>query len=72
MISGAPVKARVIDTVGAGDSFTAVFILGLTYGWPIALILERALEFAAKICEQRGATSSDRALYDKYLQHWEI
>jgi len=71
MISGAPVEASVIDTVGAGDSFSAVTILGLTQGWPLSLVLERALEFAAVICEQQGATSTDRALYEKYLSQWQ-
>ena len=70
MISGSPVAATIVDTVGAGDSFSAVMILGLTHGWPLAQTLERALEFAAAICEQRGATSMDRALYDRYMKKW--
>ena len=70
MISGAPVEANVVDTVGAGDSFSAVTILGLTQGWSLSLILERALEFAAAICEQQGATTTDRSLYQKYLSQW--
>lgn len=70
MISGSPVAANVVDTVGAGDSFSAVTILGLIQNWPLAVILERALEFAAKICEQRGATKIDQALYGRYLEKW--
>jgi len=70
MISGAPVAADVVDTVGAGDAFASVSILGLTHGWPLATILERALEFAATICERRGATTSDQALYDKFIKEW--
>lgn len=70
MISGSPVEANVVDTVGAGDSFSAVSILGLIQGWPLSLVLERALEFAATICEQQGATSMDRSLYEKFLQRW--
>ena len=72
MISGAPVEAQVVDTVGAGDSFTTVIILGLTYGWPMSLTLERALEFAARICEQRGATAMNKALYESYLKKWQV
>ena len=71
MISGAPVEANVVDTVGAGDSFTAVVMLGLTYGWSLSTTLERALEFAARICEQRGATAMNQALYDSYMKKWE-
>ena len=70
MISGAPVEAKVIDTVGAGDSFSAVMIMGLLRDWPLATVLERALEFAARICGQRGATSSDSSLYQKFLADW--
>jgi len=72
MISGAPVAANVVDTVGAGDAFASVTILGLTHGWSMAIVLERALEFAAAICEQRGATSMDQSLYDKYIKAWQI
>jgi len=71
MISGAPVAAKVVDTVGAGDAFSAVAVLGLSRGWPLSLMLERALEFAAAICEQRGATRNDPALYKKFLKQWE-
>jgi fructokinase len=70
MISGAPVTANVVDTVGAGDAFASVSILGLTHSWPLATILERALEFAAVICERRGATTMDHALYDKFIKEW--
>lgn len=70
MISGAPVAANVVDTVGAGDAFASVSILGLTHGWPLATILERALEFAAAICERRGATTMDQVLYDRYIKEW--
>lgn len=51
------------DTVGAGDAFAAVLILGLTRGWPLPDTLERALGFAARICAQPGATAADRGLY---------
>lgn len=72
MISGAPVEVKVVDTVGAGDSFSAVTILGLSRGWPLSIVLERALEFAAAICGQRGATTADHSLYEKYMAKWEI
>ena len=70
MISGAPVHADVVDTVGAGDSFSAVTILGLTRGWPFSITLERSLEFAAAICEQQGATTTNRSLYERFLSQW--
>jgi fructokinase len=69
-ISGAPVKANIVDTVGAGDAFSSVMIMGLLHGWPLPQSLERALQFAAIICEQRGATTMDRALYASCLEQW--
>lgn len=51
---GAP--AQVVDTVGAGDSFTAAMTLGLLAGWDLELIARRANELAAYVCSQAGAT----------------
>jgi len=70
MISGSPVEVEVVDTVGAGDAFSSVVILGLTHKWPLKIILERALEFAARICQQRGATRVDPALYERFMSRW--
>lgn len=44
------------DTVGAGDSFTAAFALGLLHRWPLATVVERAIDVSAFVCTQRGAT----------------
>lgn len=49
-------RIAVADTVGAGDSFTAAFALGLLQGWPLATIAARAAAVAAYVCSQRGAT----------------
>ncbi len=69
---GEPVKVEALaDTVGAGDAFSAVTLLGLHRGWPAPVMLERALDFAARICAQRGATRPDQALYDEYLCRWQ-
>jgi fructokinase len=46
----------VADTIGAGDSFTAAFTLGLLAGWPLPAILTRATDVAAFVCSQPGAT----------------
>ena len=55
-----PGEVQIVDTVGAGDAFSAVFILGLANGWPTVMTLERALEFAAAVCTVPGATVKDR------------
>ena len=61
---------KVIDTVGAGDAFASVSVLGLLHGWPSATILQRAQQFASRIVQQRGATSLDRDLYAQLLTDW--
>lgn len=61
---------QVVDTVGAGDAFSAVMIIGLVQQWPPALILQRAQEFAAAIVGRRGATVSDRGFYSGFLRDW--
>jgi len=49
-------KVEVIDTVGAGDAFTAAVVVGLLSDWSIDTINERANEIAALVCAQSGAT----------------
>ncbi|NIR30150.1 MAG: carbohydrate kinase, partial [Gammaproteobacteria bacterium] len=61
---------EIVDTVGAGDGFSAVALFGLTAGWPPEVILQRALAFAAEICRMRGATTTDHSLYDRFLDTW--
>jgi fructokinase len=63
---------RVVDTVGAGDAFSAVFIAGLLSDWPAQLTLTRAQRFAAAIVGQRGATVSDRGFYREFLRDWDL
>jgi fructokinase len=61
---------EVLDTVGAGDAFAAVTILGIRNDWPLALTLERAQSFASRIVEQRGATAVNPELYQSFIDHW--
>lgn len=68
--AAAPRPEAVVDTVGAGDAFSAVTIYGLHQGWSPATMLERALAFASAVVAQRGATSKDRTLYQTRLEAW--
>ena len=61
----------VVDTVGAGDALTSVMILGLRRGWPLALTLERAQDFASAIVGRRGATVADKAFYRAFIERWQ-
>ena len=49
------IPAEVVDTVGAGDSFTAVFLIGLLRGEETQALLQRACEVASAVCSQSGA-----------------
>jgi fructokinase len=53
-------KVEVVDTVGAGDAFTAMVVVGLLSGLPIDTINERANEIASFVCTQSGATPKIR------------
>ncbi len=65
-----PAPPFVIDTVGAGDAFSAIFLLGRLRGWPPATTLARANEFAGAICTVPGAVPRDLAFYDKWATRW--
>ena len=49
------VPAKVVDTVGAGDSFTASMTLGLLAGKDYPQILKDACKVAAGVCSHAGA-----------------
>ncbi|HHH38302.1 MAG TPA: carbohydrate kinase [Sedimenticola sp.] len=63
---------EVVDSVGAGDAFTAVCILGLFNGWPRALTLERAQRLASAVLGLRGAITDDAAFYQPFIDAWEL
>jgi fructokinase len=65
-----PAPPFVIDTVGAGDAFSAIFLLGRLRGWPLELTLARANEFAGAICAVTGAVPRDINFYDKWVGRW--
>lgn len=50
------VETTVVDTVGAGDSFTAALTLGLLANVDLDSIIDRASRVAAYVCSQSGAT----------------
>ena len=61
---------EVIDTVGAGDAFAAVTILGLLQDWPMDVTLTRAQAFASQLVCRRGATVRDPDFYQPFVRAW--
>ena len=51
----APPATDVINTVGAGDSFTASMIMGFSNNKPLDQINKEANNLAAYVCTQHGA-----------------
>lgn len=48
-------KVKVVDTVGAGDSFTAALCVTLLQGKPLREVHRKAVEVAAFVCSNTGA-----------------
>lgn len=64
--------AGLIDSVGAGDGFAAVIMLGLTQGWPAEQTLERAHRFAGEVCRLRGAVPDSPDFYKPFVDEWRL
>ncbi|MDQ8189901.1 carbohydrate kinase family protein [Roseibacillus persicicus] len=52
----AGVPVTLVDTVGAGDSFTAALTFGLLNQWPLDEVNLYANQVASFVCSQKGAT----------------
>lgn len=60
------VPATVVDTVGAGDAFTAAMVCLHLEGKPLAECVRFAVRYAAKVCEHAGGTPRiDRAAVER-------
>lgn len=57
---------HIVDSVGAGDGFSAFYIHGIISQWPIAKTLVMAQHFAVKILGIRGATPSQTDFYQEF------
>ncbi|MFV2058062.1 MAG: PfkB family carbohydrate kinase [Thiohalomonadales bacterium] len=72
VIRGSPVVVEsVIDTVGAGDAFVAVMLLGILKKWSPQVSLRRAIRFAADLCGWSGAVSQGGTLHHARMLSWD-
>jgi fructokinase len=71
-----PKDARLVgevnSTVGAGDAFTAIVIMGMLNEWRWEHIIERAHQFAGYIVTQQGAVIEDPSIYQDFINLWNI
>lgn len=64
--------AEVVDTVGAGDAFASVLLLGLQHQWPLDVTLLRAQDFASALVTQKGATVQNKDFYLPFIAQWQL
>jgi fructokinase len=57
---------NLTDTVGAGDSFTSLFLYGLLKGQDISTAMRNAADFAGLICQTSGAVPQELSVYEQY------
>ena len=63
-------SGAIADTVGAGDAFASVMLIGLRRAWPLSLALQRAQAFAQQVIGRRGATVADAGFYRAVCASW--
>ncbi|MBW2604251.1 MAG: carbohydrate kinase [Deltaproteobacteria bacterium] len=54
----------IVDTVGAGDAYSAMLATGIIKGWKPERTLSMASMFASRICEIRGAIPESQEFYE--------
>jgi len=57
---------EIVDTVGSGDAYSAMLTAGYLARLPKQTLIEKATEFASKICEFPGALPPDLDFYKPY------
>ena len=62
----APRPSMVVDSVGAGDAFSAMYIQGLCAGWAPEAALLKAQQFASAVLGQRGAVVRSTVFYQSF------
>lgn len=71
-LEGASPGVAVRDTVGAGDAFASVLLLGEVRGWPLRTTLRRAAEYASAVCGIAGAVDATSGIYAAARSAWAV
>ncbi len=69
-LEGPAPAVTVRDTVGAGDAFASVLLLGELRGWPLPTTLARAAAHASAVCGIDGAVDPDSGIYAAAQAAW--
>ncbi len=72
VVTAEAIADPIVDTVGSGDGFSAVFILGWLRQWPVELTMQRADHFARAVCQLRGAVPMEDGFYDRWREQWQL
>jgi fructokinase len=72
IVAPVPFRISVLDSVGAGDALSAVIITGILNGWDAECTLQRGVEFAAQICQIKGAIPEQANFYQPFLKAWNL
>jgi fructokinase len=56
--------SSIVDTVGAGDAYSSMLVIGIIKGWEPAKMISMASMFASHICEIRGAIPESQEFYE--------
>lgn len=68
----AVLPGEMADTVGAGDGFAAIYLLGIARDWPIQQTMQRANQFASAICTLHGAAPASATFYQTFKDAWQL
>ncbi|MEP7101302.1 MAG: PfkB family carbohydrate kinase [Burkholderiales bacterium] len=71
-LEGRAPAVEVRDTVGAGDAFASVLLLGELRGWPLRTTLQRAGEYASAVCGIAGAVDPQSGIYPAARAAWRV
>jgi fructokinase len=61
-------RKKIIDTVGAGDAYSAILALGVLNNLDIERINILATSFAEEVCMQKGALLRNKNIYKIYAE----
>ena len=71
-LEGTSPAVAVRDTVGAGDAFASVLLLGELRRWPLRTTLQRAGEYASAVCGIAGAVDPASGIYAAAKSAWAV